>query len=138
MGVKRGRFVIGSFRVLEIPAVDGWLSFYRRGDYAVTLVYPVVMGGLLAVILAVGRVSGNKFIRFHLFCLRIFFRGTPLYVQLLVFYSGMYTLEIVKGTDRQRDFSPADELYRTGADAEYTSRTTGEIFAGAIRSVPRR
>ncbi|MDI5454256.1 hypothetical protein MJM04_28335, partial [Salmonella enterica subsp. enterica serovar Cerro] len=27
------------------------------------------------------------------------FRGTPLYVQLLVFYSGMYTLEIVKGTD---------------------------------------
>lgn len=79
-----------------------WTDGYRFTGVAITLwllISSVVMGGLLAVILAVGRVSSNKFIRFPIWLFTYIFRGTPLYVQLLVFYSGMYTLEIVKGTD---------------------------------------
>ena len=58
------------------------------------------------------------------------------YVQLLVFYSGMYTLEIVKGTELLNAF------FRSGLNCTVLALTlntcayTTEIFAGAIRSVP--
>lgn len=87
-----------------------WTDGYRFTGVAITLwllISSVVMGGLLAVILAVGRVSSNKFIRFPIWLFTYIFRGTPLYVQLLVFYSGMYTLEIVKGTDLLNAFFAA-------------------------------
>lgn len=42
-------------------------------------------GGILAVFLAIGRVSSNKFIQFPIWLFTYIFRGTPLYVQLLVF-----------------------------------------------------
>ncbi|HAK48494.1 MAG TPA: amino acid ABC transporter permease, partial [Salmonella bongori] len=116
-----------------------WTDGYRFTGVAITLwllISSVVMGGVLAVILAVGRVSGNKFIRFPIWLFTYVFRGTPLYVQLLVFYSGMYTLEIVKGTDLLNAF------FRSGLNCTVLALTlntcayTTEIFAGAIRSVP--
>ena len=79
-----------------------WTDGYRFTGVAITLwllISSVVMGGILAVFLAIGRVSSNKFIQFPIWLFTYIFRGTPLYVQLLVFYSGMYTLEIVKGTE---------------------------------------
>ena len=99
-----------------------WTDGYRFTGVAITLwllILSVVIGGVLALFLAIGRVSSNKYIQFPIWLFTYIFRGTPLYVQLLVFYSGMYTLEIVKGT----------EFLNTCA---YTT----EIFAGAIRSVP--
>lgn len=75
---------------------------YRFTGLAITLwllISSVVIGGLLAVPMAVGRVSSNKFLRYPIWLYTYVFRGTPLYVQLLVFYSGMYSLEIVRGTD---------------------------------------
>ncbi|SUH02713.1 histidine transport system permease [Salmonella enterica subsp. enterica] len=111
-----------------------WTDGYRFTGVAITLwllISSVVMGGLLAVILAVGRVSSNKFIRFPIWLFTYIFRGTPLYVQLLVFYSGMYTLEIVKGTDLLNAFFPQrTELYRTGADAEYLRVHHGNFRGG--------
>lgn len=113
-----------------------WTDGYRFTGVAITLwllISSVVMGGLLAVILAVGRVSSNKFIRFPIWLFTYIFRGTPLYVQLLVFYSGMYTLEIVKGTDLLNAF------FRSGLNCTVLALTlntcayTTEIFAGAIR-----
>lgn len=93
-------------------------------------------GGILAVFLAIGRVSSNKFIQFPIWLFTYIFRGTPLYVQLLVFYSGMYTTEIVKGTELLNAF------FRSGLNCTVLALTlntcayTTEIFAGAIRSVP--
>ena len=64
------------------------------------------------------------------------FRGTPLYVQLLVFYSGMYSLEVVRGSEFLNAF------FRSGLNCTILALTlntcayTTEIFAGAIRSVP--
>jgi len=86
--------------------------------------------------MAVGRVSSNKLIRYPIWLYTYIFRGTPLYVQLLVFYSGMYSLEIVRGTDFLNAF------FRSGLNCTILALTlntcayTTEIFAGAIRSVP--
>jgi len=112
---------------------------YRFTGLAITLwllISSVVIGGLLAVPMAVGRVSSNKFIRYPIWLYTYVFRGTPLYVQLLVFYSGMYSLEIVRGTDFLNAF------FRSGLKCTILALTlntcayTTEIFAGAIRSVP--
>ncbi|MRF87945.1 ABC transporter permease subunit, partial [Escherichia coli] len=75
---------------------------YRFTGVAISLwliILSVVIGGVLALFLAIGRVSSNKYIKFTIWLFTYIFRGTPLYVQLLLFYSGMYTLEIVKVTE---------------------------------------
>ena len=66
-----------------------WSDGYRITGVAITLwllIASVVMGGILALFLAIGRVSSNKFICFPIWLFTYIFRGTPLYVQLLVFY----------------------------------------------------
>ncbi|TPG63398.1 ABC transporter permease [Ewingella americana] len=112
---------------------------YRFTGLAVTLwllISSVVMGGLLAIPMAVGRVSSNPFVRLPIWLYTYVFRGTPLYVQLLVFYSGMYSLEIIRGTDFLNAF------FRSGLNCTILALTlntcayTTEIFAGAIRAVP--
>jgi len=109
-----------------------WTDGYRFTGVAITLwllISSVVMGGILAVFLAIGRVSNNKFIQFPIWLFTYVFRGTPLYVQLLVFYSGMYTLEIVKGTEMLNAF------FRSGLNCTVLALTlntcayTTEIFA---------
>jgi len=129
--------------MIDILQQYGWSLLYSDGyrftGLAVTLwllISSVVIGGLLAVPMAVGRVSSNKFIRYPIWLYTYIFRGTPLYVQLLVFYSGMYSLEIVRGTDFLNAF------FRSGLNCTILALTlntcayTTEIFAGAIRSVP--
>ena len=79
-----------------------WSDGYRFTGVAVTLwllIASVVMGGLLAIPMAVARVSSIRWVRFPVWLYTYVFRGTPLYVQLLVFYSGMYSLEIVRGSE---------------------------------------
>lgn len=99
-----------------------WTDGYRFTGVAITLwllILSVVIGGVLALFLAIGRVSSNKYIQFPIWLFTYIFRGTPLYVQLLVFYSGMYTLEIVKEPSSLTPFSQWPELYRAGADAQH-------------------
>ena len=79
-----------------------WTDGYRFTGVALTLwllILSVVIGGCLAVLLAIARVSPNRFVSTPVWLFTYVFRGTPLYVQLLVFYSGMYTLEVVKGSE---------------------------------------
>lgn len=116
-----------------------WSDGYRFTGMAVTLwllISSVTIGGLLAIPMAVGRVSSIPWIRFPVWLYTYVFRGTPLYVQLLVFYSGMYGLEIVRGTDFLNTF------FRSGLNCTILALTlntcayTTEIFAGAIRGIP--
>ncbi|WP_034944398.1 ABC transporter permease [Erwinia oleae] len=116
-----------------------WSDGYRFSGVAITLwllVISVALGGCLAVLLAVARVSPYKAVRLPVWLFTYVFRGTPLYVQLLVFYSGMYTLEVVKGSDLLNAF------FRSGLNCTLLALTlntcayTTEIFAGAIRGVP--
>ncbi|WP_034916138.1 ABC transporter permease [Erwinia sp. 9145] len=116
-----------------------WSDGYRFSGVAITLwllMISVALGGCLAVLLAVARVSPYKAVRLPVWLFTYVFRGTPLYVQLLVFYSGMYTLEVVKGSDLLNAF------FRSGLNCTLLALTlntcayTTEIFAGAIRGVP--
>ncbi|MCX0501150.1 ABC transporter permease [Erwinia billingiae] len=116
-----------------------WTDGYRFSGVAITLwllIISVVLGGCLAVLLSIARVSPITAVRFPVWLFTYIFRGTPLYVQLLIFYSGMYTLEIVKGNDLLNAF------FRSGLNCTLLALTlntcayTTEIFAGAIRSVP--
>ncbi len=116
-----------------------WSDGYRFTGLAITLwllISSVVMGGVMAVFMAVARVSPRPWVRFPVWLFTYVFRGTPLYVQLLVFYSGMYSLEIVRGTDMLNAF------FRSGLNCTILALTlntcayTTEIFAGAIRAVP--
>ena len=62
-----------------------WTDGYRFTGVAITLwllISSVVMGGVMAVFLAIGRVSSNKYIQFPIWLFTYIFRGTPLYVQL--------------------------------------------------------
>ena len=56
-------------------------------------------------------------------------------MQLLVFYSGMYSLEIVRGSEFLNAFFRSGLNCTIGADAQHL-RLYHRIFAGAIRSVP--
>ncbi|WJV52551.1 ABC transporter permease [Prodigiosinella aquatilis] len=116
-----------------------WSDGYHFTGLAMTLwllIISVVIGGLMAIPLAVARVSPRRRFSLPVWLFTYIFRGTPLYVQLLIFYSGVYSLEIIRGTDLLNAF------FRSGLNCAILSLSlntcayTTEIFAGAIRSVP--
>ncbi|WP_409306926.1 ABC transporter permease [Pectobacterium sp. B1J-3] len=116
-----------------------WSDGYRMTGLAMTLwllISSVTIGGLLALPLAVARVSPRRRFSFPVWLFTYIFRGTPLYVQLLVFYSGVYSLEIVRGTDLLNAFFRSGLNCAILALALNTCAYTTEIFAGAIRSIP--
>ncbi len=112
---------------------------YRVTGVAITLwllVVSIGIGFCLSVPLAVARVSKKKWVSMPVRFYTYVFRGTPLYVQLLLLYTGMYSLEFV------RSHSLLDAFFRSGfncailAFALNTCAYTTEIFAGAIRAIP--
>ncbi|MCJ1887462.1 ABC transporter permease [Pseudomonas sp. LA21] len=113
-----------------------WSDGVHLSGLAMTLwllILAVVFGFLLAVPLAVARVSRNPFVRGPVWLYTYVFRGTPLYIQLLFFYTGIYSLHIV----RTQDFLSA--FFRDGFNCTVlafvlnTCAYMTEIFAGAIR-----
>ncbi|MFX1734162.1 ABC transporter permease [Paraburkholderia sp. A1RI_3L] len=109
----------------------------RLSGLAVTLwllVASVGIGFVMAVPLAVARVSKKRWVSTPVRLYTYVFRGTPLYVQLLLIYSGLYSLEFV------RSHTVLDAFFRSGfhcailAFALNTCAYTTEIFAGAIRA----
>ncbi|MCQ8233274.1 ABC transporter permease [Pectobacterium brasiliense] len=116
-----------------------WSDGYRLTGLAMTLwllISSVVIGGLMALPLAIARVSPRRRFSFPVWLFTYVFRGTPLYVQLLVFYSGVYSLEIVRGTDMLNAFFRSGLNCAILALALNTCAYTTDIFAGAIRAVP--
>jgi histidine transport system permease protein len=116
-----------------------WSDGYRLSGVAMTLwllILSIVFGFLMAVPLAIARVSKNPIIRGPVWFYTYVFRGTPLYVQLLLFYSGIYSLEVV------RSDQILDAFFREGfncavlAFALNTCAYTTEVFAGVIKSIP--
>lgn len=116
-----------------------WTDGYNTTGLAITLwilVLCVTLGGVLSLILAIGRNSQKKLIKFPIWLFTYIFRGTPLYVQLLIIYTGIYTLNIVK----ENYF--LNEFFRDGLNCTILAFTlntcayTTEFFAGAIRNVP--
>ncbi|MBF7695435.1 ABC transporter permease [Acinetobacter rathckeae] len=116
-----------------------WTDGMQMTGIAMTtwlLVLSIAIGFVLAVPLAIARVSSNPFISRPVWLFTYIFRGTPLYVQLLIIYSGIYSFDFI------HDHELLDEFFREGlnctilAFALNTSAYTTEIFAGAIRAIP--
>ncbi|SAL21992.1 polar amino acid ABC transporter inner membrane subunit [Caballeronia arvi] len=112
---------------------------YRITGLAITmwlLVISIGLGFCLSVPLAVARVSKNKLLSRAVWLYTYVFRGTPLYVQLLLCYTGLYSLQVV------RDSLPLAEFFRSGMNCTLLAFTlntcayTTEIFAGAIKATP--
>lgn len=116
-----------------------WSDGYHLSGLAMTLwllTVSIVIGFLLSVPLSVARVSSNWAIRGPVWFYTYVFRGTPLYIQLLIIYTGIYSLEVV------RDQPLLEGFFRDGlnctllAFALNTCAYTTEVFAGAIRATP--
>lgn len=116
-----------------------WNDGYHLSGLAMTmwlLTASVVLGFLFSVPLSVARVSSNWAISGPVWFYTYIFRGTPLYIQLLIIYTGIYSLEVVRGQPLLEGF------FRDGLNctlltfALNTCAYTTEIFAGAIRSTP--
>ncbi|MEZ2349496.1 ABC transporter permease [Caballeronia sp. RCC_10] len=112
---------------------------YRTTGLAITmwlLVVSIGFGFCLSVPLAVARVSKNKLLSRSVWLYTYVFRGTPLYVQLLLCYTGLYSLQVV------RDHQVLGEFFRSGMNCTLLAFTlntcayTTEIFAGAIKATP--
>ncbi|CAI9004007.1 ABC transporter permease [Burkholderia ambifaria] len=110
---------------------------FRITGVAITLWLLVVSIGLgfcLSVPLAVARVSKKKWLSGAVWLYTYVFRGTPLYVQLLLCYTGLYSLQFIRGTPL------LDSFFRDGMRCTLLAFTlntcayTTEIFAGAIKA----
>ncbi|WP_426356241.1 ABC transporter permease [Burkholderia sp. R-40] len=110
---------------------------FRITGVAITLWLLVVSIGLgfcLSVPLAVARVSKKKWLSGAVWLYTYVFRGTPLYVQLLLCYTGLYSLQFIRGTPL------LDSFFRDGMRCTLlafmlnTCAYTTEIFAGAIKA----
>ncbi|NBF01249.1 ABC transporter permease subunit [Pseudomonas sp. Fl5BN2] len=116
-----------------------WSDGAHLSGLAVTLwllILSVLIGFLLAVPLSIARVSANPLIRTPVWFYTYVFRGTPLYIQLLFFYTGVYSLHVI----RAQDFLNA--FFRDGFNCTVlafglnTCAYMTEIFAGSIRATP--
>lgn len=98
------------------------------------LVISVTLGFFISIALAVARVSSRRWLSIPLWLFSYVFRGTPLYVQILFIYAGIYSLDFVKGTP------PLASFFQSGFNCLILALTlntvayTMEIFTGAIRA----
>jgi histidine transport system permease protein len=96
----------------------------------------VGLGFVLAVPLSVARASTNRWLSVPVSLYTYIIRGTPLYVQLLLLYSGVYTLDAVRATPLLNSFFRDAFNCTILAFTLNTSAYTTEIFAGAIKATP--
>lgn len=96
----------------------------------------VLIGGLFSIPLALMRLSDNLLLRSFTLAYTFFFRGTPLLVQLFLFYYGLAQFDAV----RESMFWPFLREAYWCALIVFTLNTcayTTEIMRGAIQAVPR-
>jgi len=96
----------------------------------------VGLGLFLAVPLAVAKASTNRWLSFPVSVYTYVIRGTPLYVQLLLLYSGVYSLDAVRAMPFLNTFFRDAFNCTILAFTLNTAAYTTEIFAGAIKATP--
>ncbi len=116
-----------------------WTDGFETTGLAITLwllILSAIFGFFLAVPLAVARVSSNKWLaipaRFYIYVLR----GTPLYVQLLIIYSGIYSISWIQSISTLADFFSSGLNCTILALSLNTAAYLAQILAGSINSLP--
>ncbi|NVL42990.1 ABC transporter permease subunit [Pseudomonas syringae pv. actinidiae] len=95
----------------------------------------IAIGFCVSIPLSIARVSRNRWVRWPVQFYTYLFRGTPLYIQLLICYTGIYSIAAV------REQPMLDAFFRDAMNCTILAFTlntcayTTEIFAGAIRSM---
>ena len=118
-----------------------WRNFLFSDGYHITglamtlwlLVISLAIGFCLALPLAIARNARNPLIWGPVWLYTFLFRGTPLYVQLLIIYTGFYGLSFIHNTPILADFFKQGLNCTLLAFGLNTGAYTTEIFAGAIR-----
>ncbi len=100
------------------------------------LVLSLLFGFLLALPLSIARVSKKPWISGPVWLFTYVFRGTPLYIQILLIYSGMISLEFVRNTPSLNTFFMSGYNCVVLALTLNTLAYTIEIFAGYIKATP--
>ncbi len=100
------------------------------------LVASLVMGFVLSLPLAIARSSHWALLRWPVQLFTYVFRGTPLYIQLLICYSGLYGIAAIRQQPLLEAFFRDAMNCTLLAFTLNTCAYTVEIFAGAIRSIP--
>ena len=97
----------------------------------------MVLGAILSVPVAYGRMSSNRFLSGLAYCYVYFFRGTPLLVQTYLVYYGLGSFRVELQTIGLWDFFK--DAFNCGvfAFSLNTAAYQAEILRGAIESVPR-
>lgn len=121
-----------------------WQALLYSNGYGMTgmamtlwlLVVSCTFGFCMALPLAIARNSKNPLIWGPVWVYGFIFRGTPLYVQLLLIYSGVYGLHFVRDTPFLADFFKSAINCTLLSFALNTGAYTTEIFYGAIRDTP--
>ena len=100
------------------------------------LISSLAVGFILSLPLSVLRVSSNRWLYGPVWLFTYVFRGTPLYIQLLIIYTGIYQLPVIQSTPVLASFFRSGVNCAVLALALNTTAYTTEIFAGALRSIP--
>ena len=115
---------------------DNWKLFLEGFVVTIQLVpLALFFGFFMALPLSVMRASSNPFLKWPIYSFTYFFRGTPLLVQVYLFYYGLAQFSIVKETILWEFFKDA---YKVGllSFSLNTAAYTTEIFRGAIERLP--
>ncbi|MDX9663553.1 ABC transporter permease [Pseudomonas sp. P5_152] len=124
--------------------LEYWKPFLFSDGYNLTglamtlwlLVASLVLGFFLSLPLAIMRTSRWAVLRWPVQLFTYVLRGTPLYIQLLICYSGIYGIAVVRSQPLLEAFFRDAMNCTLLAFVLNTCAYTVEIFAGAIRSIP--
>ncbi len=100
------------------------------------LVLSFCIGWAASIPLAIMRASSNKYLSWPVQIYTFVFRGTPLYVQLLIVYTGFFSLGFV------RDSPALTAFFRDGFNCVIVAFSVcvcaylTEVLAGSIRAIP--
>jgi len=95
----------------------------------------LIIGFVLSIPLSIARVSSRRWIRWPVQFYTYVFRGTPLYIQLLICYTGIYSIAADRAQPLLNEFFRDAMNSTVLAFALNTCAYTREIFAVAIRSM---
>lgn len=124
-------FIEPIIRDIELLAVPALFNIYFAAA-------AIPVGFVLAIFLALGKASHNRIINRLSRGYIYFFRGSPFFIQLFAFYSLMLSFNLSTWKPLGIDWLVLHPLFLGPAIlALNTTAYTGEIFYGALNTVPR-
>ncbi|KKJ76044.1 amino acid ABC transporter permease [Kiloniella litopenaei] len=119
---------------MDLQIIWDELPLYFDGLLLTIQLVPLslLIGFVIAVPLAVMRLSKNPFVNYPVFAFTYAFRGTPLIVQLFILYYGVGTLDGYSELTKEFNFLKGAYFFALLGFTLNTAAYTAEIFRGAM------